>query len=688
MNKIITTLIILLSFLIYLDTSEAVCCTTGCYEYANQCCGDPEIGYPGCYDPARDLDGIEDPGDFACPEETIGECLKCECTSPTDCAWVDNLGGDCNGCEVTRDNQGLPIDSLCSSGCPSGQTKCADEICRPPECCNDISLCCLDENDGCCSPDSQKCDVDCIVNGISNDPDCGSGASCGDGSCSSTEDCNSCSLDCGVCDPNPVCGDNTCDPNESCSSCETDCGNCGNCLNSCGDGCCDSTENCNSCSLDCGTCAPNPVCGNNICEPNESPYSCSNDCGDFGSGYITDFDIINFKAIVGTFKGFSVNGLDHSVDFTEINNIFAKLIAASEPQEVITNSGETSYIDLDGDGTPDIFITINYIDGGTIADVTMGLNLVIIECTSAGQDCCHPYKDGTCDPDCVEELDPDCQTWCSSFGNDGCCNAEADGECDINCMQAVDLPDCEAYAYTFAPNDGCFPLIDSVCDLDCPLDVDPDCLVSPGNVDCSASDNGICEDFENCACDDCIDDPASVCVSGLFCCSSVCSGDLDEDLTCDYEDYCLQVFEEEQVDTDNDCYLNGARSDIFGYCGDVCDQENTCFDVYGDKQCCDDLPGSEGTGNFLGFTADCPNAGEGSLGCWSQCIETDAEGNIITYEIGQCIDGTRIITKLKNGIAIEKEEEPCTSIPLIPFYSNFSIIATLVILITYYFKRK
>lgn len=48
-------------------------------------------------------------------------------------------------------------------------------------------------------------------------------AVCGDNVCQPSEDCASCSADCGAC---PVCGDGTCDPDESCESCSTDCGEC------------------------------------------------------------------------------------------------------------------------------------------------------------------------------------------------------------------------------------------------------------------------------------------------------------------------------------------------------------------------------------------------------------------------------------------------------------------------------
>jgi len=42
--------------------------------------------------------------------------------------------------------------------------------------------------------------------------------SCGDGSCSPPEDCNTCPQDCGQC-----CGNRRCEPPEDCNSCPQDC---------------------------------------------------------------------------------------------------------------------------------------------------------------------------------------------------------------------------------------------------------------------------------------------------------------------------------------------------------------------------------------------------------------------------------------------------------------------------------
>jgi hypothetical protein len=72
---------------------------------------------------------------------------------------------------------------------------------------------------------------------------------CGDDVCSLTENCSSCSQDCGLCPA--FCGDDYCDLDENCLTCSDDCGTC---PASCGDGSCGSDENCSICQPDCGDC--------------------------------------------------------------------------------------------------------------------------------------------------------------------------------------------------------------------------------------------------------------------------------------------------------------------------------------------------------------------------------------------------------------------------------------------------
>lgn len=47
----------------------------------------------------------------------------------------------------------------------------------------------------------------------------------------------------------------------------------------CGDGACSNSETCSSCSQDCGSCAPTTFCGNGVCDGGDTCDNCANDCG-------------------------------------------------------------------------------------------------------------------------------------------------------------------------------------------------------------------------------------------------------------------------------------------------------------------------------------------------------------------------------------------------------------------------
>ena len=91
------------------------------------------------------------------------------------------------------------------------------------------------------------------------------GASCGDGVCTSNEFCETCPSDCGAC---VICGDGICSfPDENAQTCFIDC-------NFCGDGICFNTsgEDCITCPGDCGS-------SNGICDlANGDCFNCSVDC--------------------------------------------------------------------------------------------------------------------------------------------------------------------------------------------------------------------------------------------------------------------------------------------------------------------------------------------------------------------------------------------------------------------------
>jgi hypothetical protein len=143
---------------------------------------------------------------------------------------------------------------------------CGDGVCSPSESCTTCSVdcgVCSTCGNGVCDPSETcgSCPRDCDV--------C---PTCGDGFCTGDETCESCAPDCHVC---PACGDGTCQSGkEDCFSCPGDCGVCPGC----GDGMCDAPETCASCEQDCGVCA---VCGNDVCEgPFETCVNCPGDCGE------------------------------------------------------------------------------------------------------------------------------------------------------------------------------------------------------------------------------------------------------------------------------------------------------------------------------------------------------------------------------------------------------------------------
>lgn len=144
---------------------------------------------------------------------------------------------------------------------------CGDGVCSEEE----IAIC-----NSCPSGEyCETCEVDC---GVCN--------TCGNGSCEPwlEESCETCGVDCGTCG----CGDGQCTTGEDCSSCQDDCGTC-----FCGDGKCTMGEDCSSCEVDCEACLD--YCGDGFCSETESCDSCPFDCGNCNlcDGVCTESDCIN-----------------------------------------------------------------------------------------------------------------------------------------------------------------------------------------------------------------------------------------------------------------------------------------------------------------------------------------------------------------------------------------------------------
>ncbi len=272
-------------------------------------------------------------GDGICDaSETCGGC-------PKDCGKC--TGGACGDktCDATEDCSLCPADcGVCDVGCAAGSgPKCGGCSCEACVCTgpqpnypNGDAYCCASLWDDNCASECKGCGATCpsIISTCGNGTcdgtedgttcpnDCSS-SYCGDGVCSvaDSEDCTSCSQDCGYCMLGGLtstgCGDGTCSSDESCTTCTADCGACGDfscaCLSdstcctdgfgfgcqdacttcitangggscpisNCGDGIC-SGETCKTCSEDCGACPA--YCGDGNCDSGETATSCPADC--------------------------------------------------------------------------------------------------------------------------------------------------------------------------------------------------------------------------------------------------------------------------------------------------------------------------------------------------------------------------------------------------------------------------
>ncbi|MDI6737120.1 MAG: hypothetical protein QME12_01225 [Nanoarchaeota archaeon] len=123
---------------------------------------------------------------------------------------------------------------------------------------------------------------------------------CGNGRCDSSENCNTCSQDCGCSSSQrcswsgqceTFCGNRQCDGSENCNTCVSDC-RCGSdqrcsysgqCETFCGNGKCEGNENCNTCFQDCG-CSKSEECapGNSRADQRGCASLCGNGKKDFG----------------------------------------------------------------------------------------------------------------------------------------------------------------------------------------------------------------------------------------------------------------------------------------------------------------------------------------------------------------------------------------------------------------------
>ena len=79
-------------------------------------------------------------------------------------------------------------------------------------------------------------------------------------------------------------------------------------------------------------------------------------------------------------------------------------------------------------------------------------------------------------------------------------------------------------------------------------------------------------------------------------------------------------------------------------------------------------------------------------GCYDFCFSLNAEGCEVNYDVSSCIDGVRSVTELFdcNGVESvgETREEGCEGLPLIPFFTIFNIVLSVLVLVGYYSVKK
>jgi len=215
----------------------------------------------------------------------------------------------------------------------------------------------------------------------------------------------------------------------------------------------------------------------------------------------------------------------------------------------------------------------------------------LVDCSATKDDCCTGIAEGTCDPDCTESSDTDCD-------------------------------DCTA-----SQGDCCYPSNDAICDSDCPSGMDPDCA------------SNACQNMGNCE----IGQP---CTDHSQCSSLFCSNNKCEQATCnddikngkesdkDCGGSCDKCDDDKQCNADSDC-----KSD---YCAYGTCNSDACFDgkLSGsetDVDCGGACPTKCSEGSYCEYNEDCVSDTECYL---EKCTVCSAEnGYCGTEEVSVDSDG-------------------------------------------------
>ncbi|MBS3061041.1 MAG: right-handed parallel beta-helix repeat-containing protein [Candidatus Diapherotrites archaeon] len=245
----------------------------------------------------------DDPGNPVNPPLSVPECGNGVCESTED---VSNCLLDCWVCNGN---------GSCESSIGENKNSCSSDCVSAPVCVVD-GKCVLSTGET-----AVNCPADCKVEsgGVGEDVAGVSTLSCGDGSCSGSETCSSCSQDCGVCPVIPVCGNNSREGSEVCDGSDLNSQTC--ILKGFVSGTLACLSNCTDFSTSACVAAPTQTCGNNLKEGTEAcdgtdlnsqtcitlgysggSLSCQTSC--------TDFNVQNCIVPSGAIYYISIDGND------------------------------------------------------------------------------------------------------------------------------------------------------------------------------------------------------------------------------------------------------------------------------------------------------------------------------------------------------------------------------------------
>jgi len=391
------------------------------------------------------------------------------------------------GCSINADcDDGLACNGAetCAAGvCQSGTAiNCNDGVaCTMDACVDPLGTCSNTPDSGQCN-DGNACTTD-VCDAVSGCTNTATSPCCGNGTCESGENCNTCPGDCFAGTAvNPSCGNGICEAfdRENCKRCPQDCAGteqgpfcCGDggdgdnpvsCADSrctaggfqcidvpgtascCGDGICEGSETNANCAADCG---PPAFCGDGFCDPGEDQCNCAADCG-----------------AAPALETSCTDGVDNDCDgLADCNDADC----ASDPTCVVPFCGD-AFCDPNEDqcncaadcGTPPLSET---------------------NCTDGADNDCDGFTDCN-DADCAS--DPTCVV---PFCGDSICDPNED---QCNCAADCGAPPASETNCTDGSDNDCDGSTDCN-DADC--DADPACSCLPKKAFCTANEqccSGIC----------------------------------------------------------------------------------------------------------------------------------------------------------------------------------------------------